>query len=101
MSRRLTYFLAAVGMIASTGAAPALAQQAEIDLRPKDTRSDLDKQLDSLKPVHEQIQREKEAERNRRENPGPHDGRLKVGDETSVGGKVGGDSVEGNVRTEF
>lgn len=54
----------------------------KLDLTVRDTRTELDKNMAQAKEGHDRLQKEKEAEAMRDKT---HDGRLKVGEKTSIG----------------
>ncbi len=70
----------------------------ELDLSLKDTRTHAEKESDrtnrEMKAEYDRQQQEKTKEAMRDKT---HDGRLKVGDDTSVGGKVKDGTVEVNI----
>jgi len=83
-----TWASVAAAVFLALGAANAHGQSnKKVDLTPKDTRSYSQKEQDhgfaEAKKGYEHLQREKEAERMRDTR---HDGRLKTGKDSSLGG---------------
>lgn len=61
----------------------------------------VNRNLEQANQEYQRRQKEAAKQRSLRANPPPHQGRLKVSPDTSLGGNVGGGGAEVNVRKSF